>query len=89
MSKKADHVHKYLKVKWGSKGTEVFRCMVPGCSHYVHIEMARNRMCICWGCGEAFVLDPDAMRRKRPKCFQCIKGVDPVMSKLDKLLEGL
>lgn len=88
--KRQDHkVHKYKRVEWGKNKTIVFRCMLPGCSHYVHEEFVRGRMSLCWKCGNPFVMNPDKERRVKPKCDACQHGRDPIMSRLDGILDGL
>lgn len=90
MAKKVDHIHKYMRVLWGAKKTVIFRCMLPGCSHYVHEEMARNRKSLCWKCGNPFVMTLEKMRRIKANCDICQSGdKNPLVSKLDDLLGGL
>lgn len=89
MSKKQNHVHKYKKIKWGKNKTIIWRCMLPGCSHYIHDEMIRNRKSICWGCSAVFTMNPDKMRRVKPKCDACQHKGDPILGRLDSLLENL
>lgn len=90
MAKKFSHIHKYMKVEWGKNKTVVFRCMIPGCTHYVHEEMVRNRRSLCWKCGNPFVMTLEKLLRKKPKCDDCQGGtakVTPILGKLDALLE--
>lgn len=91
MSKPASktHIHKYQKFKWGKNETIIWRCMVPGCPHYVSNEMILGRKSLCHKCGDVFVMTQDKMRRKKPKCDKCQHKRDPVMSNLDALLENL
>ena len=89
MSKQYDHIHKYRKVLWGKQKTIVWRCMLPGCSHYVHDEMVRNRKSLCSLCNAPFVMNPDKMRRIKPRCDRCQHRKNPVISQLDSLLENL
>ena len=89
MAKQISHVHKYKRVKWGKKGTEVWRCMLVGCPHYCHPEMVRNRKSLCWECGRVFGITMDKMRRVKPKCDDCQHRRDPIMTQLDDLIGGL
>jgi ssDNA-binding Zn-finger/Zn-ribbon topoisomerase 1 len=89
MAKRPPHIHKYMRVLWGKNQTPVMRCVIPDCSHYIHMEMAVNRRSICWKCGAPFVMDKVATTRKKPKCSNCAHKGDPVISRLDGLLEGL
>lgn len=67
-----NHVHKYQQIKWGQKGTVIFRCMLPDCSHYLHREMVKGKSTICWNCGAKTIMDDENLRRVKPRCFgQC------------------
>lgn len=67
----ARHIHKYKRVKIGkNKDYEVYRCMVPGCSHYVQAELVENRETICWLCDKPFILAVHLLRMK-PICEPC------------------
>jgi formylmethanofuran dehydrogenase subunit E len=89
MAKKKQHIHKYQKQKWGKNETIIWRCVHPGCTHYCSNELVNKRLSICHACGEPFVMNPDKMRRKKPKCDKCQHKGDPIMQKLDALLENL
>lgn len=69
--KKVEHVHKYLLIKVGSytkpERWEVYKCMLPGCNHYIPKPLALGRQCICWACGETFQIKKHRMLRK-PTC---------------------
>lgn len=92
MSKRRSHVHKYQRVKWGKAGTIIWRCMLPGCTHYVHTEMAKNRKSLCWKCLGVFVLTGEKLMRVRPKCDACQHTAVNEKEKpltIDDLLENL
>lgn len=89
MSKKLTHVHKYKKIKWGRKKTIIWRCMLPGCSHYIHHELVRNRKSLCYKCDAVFIMNPDKMRRTKPKCDRCQIKVEDFTVNLDALIENL
>jgi len=76
MARKADHLHEYRKQKLGNKGYLIFKCTVPGCNHYVPLNLALGRLCKCNRCGEAMVIGQYAKRLARPHCDDCIKGKD-------------
>lgn len=82
MSKKmADHLHKYKKVDIGSNGKEyhVYRCMKPGCNHYIPISQAEGRVCECNRCGEPMIITKQSLwgssgrAMARPHCPDCTK----------------
>ncbi len=82
-------VHKYMRVRWGKNGTVVYRCMLPDCPHYAHPEMTRNRRSICWKCGSIFIMTGEKLQVKKPKCDKCQHKADPVLSRLDGLLDDI
>lgn len=70
----AKHTHKYKRMKIGkNKDYPVFRCFVPGCTHYISEEHVVNRYSICWLCDQSFVVTPDLIRMK-PICKSCKAG---------------
>lgn len=97
MSVKQKHIHKYMRVKWGKKGTLIFKCMLPNCPHYKPYELVRNSKSICWKCGVPFVMNLAAMQRKKPKCPKCTGRPEPkavvsdkeILENIDSLLENL
>lgn len=92
MAKKKAHVHKYQLIKWGKNQTLVFRCMLAGCPHYIHKEMALARVSLCHKCDRPFIMNKYSIERKYPKCESCVRTLkqqDPVFDDLDALLGGL
>lgn len=73
--KKIDHLHKYKKDKLG-RSYKIFRCIVPGCSHYIAHHMAFNRLVACNRCDGPMVMDRYAMMLVLPHCNDCIKTKD-------------
>lgn len=69
MSKVENHIHKYQREKLGK--LVIYRCMVPGCSHYVHKNLAVNRISICWYCDTPFVMTKKSVKLKKPHCQNC------------------
>lgn len=59
--------HKYMKIKFKDSGYEVYKCMIPACTHFIRKELAIGNLTICWGCGNEFVLTPNRMIKK-PTC---------------------
>lgn len=77
MTKKfADHLHKYARKIIGNKGYKVYKCTVPGCTHYVRMILASGRICQCNRCGEPMVMTKYAMTLAKPHCDDCIKKKD-------------
>ncbi len=75
------HTHKYRKVILGGTkqvirdgkrylekqpGTIVFKCMIPGCSHFKLRELMIGTLSICWVCGEELIINSTHLKRKNP-----------------------
>lgn len=85
-SKNNDHIHKYerreiggtrvVKID-GKKHLEkvgnyiVYKCAIPGCTHYIARELAIGRQSICWGCEQELILDAENTTLKKPRHKQC------------------
>ena len=52
-------------------GYETYRCVFPGCTHYVPYENAVGRKSVCWTCGEELILTKDRLKAKRPIHEHC------------------
>ena len=69
MTRIADHIHKYQREILGT--LIIYRCMVPGCPHYVHKKLATGRISTCWYCDESFVMTKKSVNLKKPHCLNC------------------
>lgn len=69
------HIHKYERQKIGKNGHEIFRCMLPECTHNLpSIELAVGRLSLCWGgCGDAVLINQEMYSRRivHPMCDKC------------------
>ncbi len=65
-------VHKYTRVKLGTKGYIVYKCTLPGCPHYLRQELVTGRLCECWRCGKPFTMTVKTLLKK-PHCSDCTK----------------
>lgn len=85
---KGNHVHKYMRVIIGGRkivvrdgkkyiektgGTEVFKCMIPGCSHFKVRELVLGAQSICWKCGGELILNMENTTLKKPTHLWCRK----------------
>ena len=73
MGKKDNHIHRYERKPLGNKGYKIFKCMVPGCTHYIDVKMGEGRICECNRCHKPFVLDRRAMKLAKPHCLDCVE----------------
>lgn len=87
MSKrKYNHLHKYKKVMRGKQ--TVFKCMQPGCPHFIDYNLAENALCACNRCDESMILTRVKMQLVKPHCDNCVKRKDPVkVDRINKLAE--
>ncbi len=84
MTKKISCIHKYQRTTLG-KNFLIYRCMVPGCSHYVSAKLMLNRICECWRCGNPMVIDKYSAHLAKPHCENCVERTDS--DKIDRLTE--
>ncbi len=96
-----DHeVHKYMKVVFDNRRggqTEIWRCTLPNCQHYLVGEMVIGKLCLCNRCEEeVFEMKKAETQMKRPHCIECTKqyannrakpSVAAIAANLDELLK--
>lgn len=66
---KNKHNHQYMRVKI-NKAT-VYRCMLPGCTHYIPKALLLNRIANCPYCGNDYLITRELARRERLHCSSC------------------
>jgi len=87
-----EHVHKYKRVIMGGKkfekdengklrivrqaGYPVYKCVVPGCTHYVPRELAEGRESTCWRCGERLTMTTRNLTQAKPTHRECTRGAN-------------
>jgi hypothetical protein len=84
MTKKKAHLHKYERVILGKNNYTVFRCILPLCQHYIRIELAGGKMCICNRCDKVMQLNSKNMKLRFPHCTDC---TEPKQKKFKKRVE--
>lgn len=70
----AKHPHRLMLVQ-----NKTWRCTLPGCSWFVHRGLEYTlpgKQAQCWGCGENFTVDDEALRDEMPKCANCRTGAE-------------
>ncbi|SRR6266705_2454268 len=70
---KKEHAHRYMRVKLGKKGYTVYRCVKPGCSHYVNAALVLGKMYECWRCGREYPMNQKTAQLKKPHCASCTR----------------
>jgi len=74
--------HKYQRilVRGGkSVNTYLWRCMHPGCRHYLTEQFIIGAICECWRCEKDFVIDKKTALKK-PHCRECTRRKNIVES---------
>jgi len=77
MAKKANHLHKYKRIKFGINKRIVFKCIFPSCTRYLVPELTEGELVICNKCEKPFIMDKYATTLSKPHCSSCTnrKGV--------------
>jgi hypothetical protein len=74
------HYHKYIRIALNKKrkidGARVYKCITPGCTHFIAENLAEGRLCLCWVCDELFTITKKAMKLKKPHCDKCYSRTD-------------
>lgn len=61
--------HFYRRVKMGkNKDYIVYKCIKPGCPHYVPRELAVGRPSLCWSCNKEFIMTSKNLQQAKPTC---------------------
>lgn len=81
------HIHRYVRIKLGSKKRIEFKCSLPTCVHHIKPELAVGRLSQCNKCGIPFVLTKVALTRAKPHCDSCTIGRDKNLDRLEELIE--
>lgn len=69
--KKHEGHHKYIKTIFKQSGTEIFRCILPNCAHFLYEPMIVGRISLCNRCGESYEITPKSTRAKKMHCEAC------------------
>jgi len=73
MAKRVGHVHRYKRMILGNGTYKIYKCIIPGCTHYLPVHLAENALCECNRCGEPMIMTKVAMTLARPHCLECTK----------------
>jgi len=86
-----NHIHKYYRTKLGKQ--IIYKCSLPGCTHYVLKPLIENRNSVCNRCGEVFTITKRTLKAcpAKPHCENCFPKNNEdirIEAALDILLEG-
>lgn len=65
-------VHKYIYVIDGTR--PIYRCIIPGCRHFIGEALILGQVSVCNRCDEEFVISKKMIsprRVKKPHCDNC------------------
>lgn len=80
--KEPKHIHKYQRIGLGKNGYEVYKCQIPGCSHYIQPELVVGRLSLCCRCGTEITMTHSHARLVKPLCLNCDITVNETRRKL-------
>lgn len=64
----AHEAHKYKRVILKPSGKVIYKCMLPGCAHYLSKEMVEGRIGLCWRCAFTFVISKRHLENVKIHC---------------------
>ena len=85
---KSSHIHKLKRVKYKS-GNSVFFCALPDCNFKINPSLALGKRCICWRCGEPFIMSEYSLRLAKPHCEGCHKSKNDKIEVVEPLTTAL
>lgn len=72
---KLKHTHKYERTEVGKNGWIIYRCVLPGCTHYLpSAQLIVGKNSLCWGVCEGttvYTQEDYNQKLKRPMCSGC------------------
>jgi hypothetical protein len=86
MTKRVKHFHRYKKDVLG-RGYVIYKCTIPGCTHYIAETLLINRVAACGKCNEPFVIGKKESIMAIPRCENCVNSSSKdELAELDKLV---
>jgi len=66
MNQTKDHTHKYVRVS-----PNIYQCADPDCMYFTNKKFLKGKRSRCSeeGCETEIILNPEALRRAKPKCL--------------------
>lgn len=71
---KNKHVHQYRRATLG-KDYLIYKCVLPGCTHYISADLIIGKKNKCWRCGDDHII---SRKLAKPHCAKCTKGHEMV-----------
>lgn len=70
---KPKHVHKYVRVKMKGGEYIVYKCVLPGCTHFINRDLVVGHETLCWKCGTTIVMTMKLATLRKPHCVDCTR----------------
>jgi hypothetical protein len=83
----SQHIHRYEKAVLG-KDYQIWKCNIPGCSHYIPRKLGKGRLTLCNRCDKEMVLDAFSMQFAKPHCVDCTHSKRENTQGIAKYLEA-
>lgn len=85
---KYKHPHKYLRVKL-NPSYKVYKCVKPGCGHFINVKLVQGQQAECWVCGDPFTMTQKTATLKKPHCGRCVRWPDRQRKPIPPKLAGV
>ena len=63
------HLHKYERSR---KHKDIYRCILPTCTHYNRADMIVGKLALCHTCGNEFLIRSDQVIKYKTKKLTCL-----------------
>lgn len=85
---KHQHVHSYHRKQLGQ--SRIYKCVQPGCTHFINEQLIEGRKCICSRCGNVFIIIKATIKNcpAKPHCEDCYQ-TNNIDKKMDDILSEL
>lgn len=75
-------IHKYQRVEAKNEGkSAVYRCVLPGCKHYLREEFIVGQIALCYECNNEFEITKAILSPRKIKKVHCQDCVRPTFNK--------
>ena len=79
-------MHMYRRIVWGSKDKPsiIYKCTIPGCTHYLHKVLAEGAISLCNRCKHEEIVITKYMISKNIVKIHCDKCTRPTWNSKEK-----
>lgn len=71
MANNLKHIHKYRRTTLGR--STIYKCVLPGCTHFIQRALVDGKISLCWRCPNPFVITKKTLKNcpAKPHCEDC------------------